>query len=68
MRHARARAQGSAAAMDLGSNRPLTSPGAVSVETVEMALKVRRELEEAGRDFGPLSVAARMRRYVVAYI
>ena len=59
---ARALAEGTWAAMELGSHRPVTNPGQTSAEVAELAVKIRRELAGNGFDCGPLSVAALMRR------
>ena len=48
--------------MEVGSTTPKVSPGATTEAMVTLVLEVRAELEAAGRDFGPLSVGARLRR------
>ena len=59
---ARALAEGTWAAMELGSSRPRTSPSQTPPEIAELAVKIRRELAAQGLDHGPLSVAAMMER------
>jgi transposase InsO family protein len=59
---AKARAEGTWAATEVGSNRPLTSPCRTPPEIAELAVKIRTELEQKGLDAGPLSVGALMRR------
>lgn len=59
---ARARREGQWPAMELETTRPKTSPRATSAEMVRLALEVRSELQDRGYDYGPLSVAAKLRR------
>jgi transposase InsO family protein len=44
------------AAMEPRSRRPKTSPGATPAATVELVLRLRKELSEAGHDAGPETV------------
>ena len=59
---AKALAEGTWAAMELGSHRPLTNPAQTDQEIAALAVKLRRELAQRGLDHGPLSVQALMRR------
>ena len=59
---AKALAEGSLAATEVGSSRPRTSPSQTPAEIAELAVKIRRELAQGGLDHGPLSVAAAMER------
>lgn len=59
---ARALAEGSWAAMELGSSRPLTSPSRTPAQIADLAVKIRHELAAQGLDHGPLSVGAVMER------
>lgn len=59
---AKALAEGTWAAMELGSHRPATSPAQTPEDVAALAVKIRRELAADGKDCGPLSVAALMRR------
>lgn len=56
----RAREQGPDAAIEPRSRRPKNSPSKTADETIEMALEVRRLLEESGLDYGPISVSDKM--------
>lgn len=55
-------ANGAWGAMELASTRPHVSPGRVDAQLVQWVLLVRSQLQEAGFDFGPLSVQAKLRR------
>ena len=59
---AAARANGQWPAMDLASTKPKTSPSSTSDEVIRLVLAVRSELKNAGWDYGPLSVQAKLRR------
>ena len=59
---AKALAEGSWAALEVGSSRPRTSPARIPTEVAELAVKIRRELAARGLDHGPLSVGAAMER------
>lgn len=59
---AKALAEGTWAAMELGSHRPATNPAQTPEDVSALAVKIRRELAADGKDCGPLSVAALMRR------
>jgi putative transposase len=49
-------------ALELASTRPKGHPAAVGKGTIELALAIRAELQGNGLDYGPLSVASKMRR------
>jgi len=53
---ARYRAEGEAA-FETRSRRPRTSPGALSAPTVELIIRLRRELSAAGHDAGAQTIA-----------
>lgn len=57
----RARTEGQAAALEPRSRRPNTSPKATSETLKDQAVAVRKALEEAGWDHGPISVHDKMR-------
>lgn len=58
-----ARDLGPMGAVEPGSRRPGHSPGRTEQVVIDQALKVRVWLQDNGLDAGPLSVAARMRRW-----
>ena len=53
---ARYEAEGEAA-LERGSRRPKTSPAALSAEVVDLIVRVRKELTDAGLDCGPETIA-----------
>jgi transposase InsO family protein len=53
---ARYRAEGEAA-FEPRSRRPKTSPNAISAETVELIIRIRKQLAEQGLDAGPDTIA-----------
>jgi len=59
---ARYRAEGEAA-LEPRSRRPKTSPAALSPETVDLALRLRKELTDAGLDAGPETIAWHLERH-----
>lgn len=50
---AKALAEGTWAAMELGSHRPATSPAQTPEDVAALAVKIRRELAADGKDCGP---------------
>lgn len=59
---AAASAQGPMKAMEMRSTKPRTSPAQVTPRMVELVLDTRETLKRMGHDYGPLSVAAKLRR------
>lgn len=57
---ARAAAEGPAAVLEPKSRRPRTSPTRLGEQVKQQALTVRAMLEDAGMDYGPISVRAKM--------
>lgn len=53
---AKGRAQDEAA-LESRSGRPKTSPGALSAEVVELVVRIRKALADAGLDAGPVAIA-----------
>lgn len=49
-------------AMELGSTKPLTSPRKTGQSMTDLLLATRASLENAGWDYGPLSVIAKLER------
>lgn len=58
----KALAEGTWAAMELGSHRPLANPAQTADDVAALAVAIRRELSQNGMDCGPVSVGALMRR------
>jgi transposase len=58
---ARYEAEGEAA-LEPRSRRPNTSPAALSPEVVELIVRVRKELSDAGLDAGPETIAWHLQR------
>jgi transposase InsO family protein len=58
----RYRAEGEAA-FEPRSRRPLTSPAATRAETVELVVRLRKELVGAGLDAGPATIAWHLRQH-----
>ncbi|MGP9490657.1 DDE-type integrase/transposase/recombinase [Glutamicibacter sp. AOP5-A2-7] len=56
----RARTEGQAAALEPRSRRPRRSPNSTNVALKDQAIAVRKALEEAGWDHGPISVHDKM--------
>jgi transposase InsO family protein len=59
---AAAAAGGTIKAMETASTKPATSPAKVDASLAELALATRESLKSLGYDYGPLSVAAKLRR------
>lgn len=59
---AAAAAVGTIKAMETASTKPATSPAKVDTSLAELALATRESLKSLGYDYGPLSVAAKLRR------
>lgn len=59
---AAAAAVGTIKAMEAASTKPATSPAKVDTSLAELALATRESLKSLGYDYGPLSVAAKLRR------
>ncbi|MEU6790053.1 helix-turn-helix domain-containing protein [Nonomuraea angiospora] len=59
---ARYRAEGEAA-FEPRSRRPRTSPNAVDADTVELIVRLRKELAEQGLDAGPDTIAWHLRQH-----
>ena len=59
---ARYRAEGEAA-FEPRSRRPRTSPGAISGDTAELIVRLRKELAGHGLDAGPHTICGRLERH-----
>ena len=59
---AEAEIKGKWGALELRSTRPESHPARTPEALAELALSIRAELQKEGLDFGPLSVAAKLRR------
>jgi transposase len=62
---ARYRAEGEAA-FEPRSRRPKTSPTATSASTVELIVRLRKQLSEQGLDAGPDTIAWQLRHHQLA--